>query len=261
MPAQPTLLVRTIVLPLATAVVAVVGLSACTKASPSDGGSNTPATGSATVPATGLATPPGSASIVVTPTPTPTPTATTPVSLGGTCDDLLPVSRVNGAVGKPVVGTTAYVVGVAEPNIGRLIYLNCRYGIAKRVKGKPAPGPLLEVGVSLYKTAAQASSRVQATVDDYASQGATSRPVAIGQFPGTLLVGFGSPTLVVNAGPRTVAVTLSTRVVGAAKTATALRNVASMALDGTTQFSQGGPVAVTPTPGPTDSLSPSPAAS
>jgi hypothetical protein len=166
-------------------------------------------------------------------------------------------------VGKPVVGTTAFVVGVAEPNIGRLIYLNCRYGIAKRVKGKPAPDPLLEVGVSLYKTAAQASSRVQATVNDYASQGATSRPLAIGQFAGTLLVGSGSPTLVVNAGPRTVAVTLSTRVVGAAKTATALRNVASMALDGTTKFSQGGPVAAAPaaTPGPTDSLSPSPAAS
>jgi hypothetical protein len=248
----------------ATLLVAVSVLAGCTKSSPDQPASPTGAggssvVGSSTATATGSTPAPSS-----TAAPTPTPTATRAASLGGVCDDLLPVSRIDGAVGKAVLGSTSFIVGVPEANIGRLAYLNCRYGLSKRVAGKPTPIPKVELGVSLYKTATQAAARVQATMDDYRSNNAVPTPVTIGQYAGTILVGYGAPTLVIGAGPRTVAVTISTKLLGPAPTAKALINVATLALSATEDFTQGGPVtsaSAAATADPTDSVEPSPAAS
>ena len=87
-------------------------------------------------------------------------------SLGGTCDSLLPLGQIWQSSGLTFAGLPRFVVGVPEPNIGRLAYLNCRYGIPPQHGGAPAE-PLIEIGVSLYRTTAQAQARVRGTVYDY----------------------------------------------------------------------------------------------
>lgn len=158
-----------------------------------------------------------------------------PASLGGRCSDLLPVTTIDGVLGKTVVGRSSDILGVAEPNIGRLTYLNCRYGLATAVKGKPAPTPQVEIGISLYKSAAQAAQRVQGTVEDYRSHGATQQAAAAGTYPGTILTGYGLPTIVVAAGPRTIAVTVIARLI-AGTPSTALVALAKATLEATAQY-------------------------
>ncbi|MGX7680343.1 hypothetical protein ACSMXN_15750 [Jatrophihabitans sp. DSM 45814] len=160
------------------------------------------------------------------------------------------------ASGRPFVGQTAFIVGVAEPNIGRVAYLNCKYGITTAVVNKKKVSTAkLEIGISLYKTADQASRRVQGTIDDYRSHGAASTTTAVGQYSGTVLVGYGDPTIVVGAGPRTVAVSVNAKIVPAAQQTKVLAALADAALDATEKFSQGGPVtsSASATPGSTPS--------
>ena len=170
----------------------------------------------------------------------PTATAKVEPSLGGRCEDLLPVSVVNIALRRVIVGRTAFVLGVAEPQIGRLTYLNCRYGLSAPRKGKPAPVPQVEIGLSLYSSPAQASRRVQGTVDDYLSHGAADKGVRVGQVSGTVLTGYGLPTLVAAAGPRTVAVTVSPKLVARGSTAE-LASLAKAALDASAHYVGVGP--------------------
>jgi hypothetical protein len=170
--------------------------------------------------------------------PSPTAAATGEPSLGGRCEDLLPVGVVNIALRRTVIGRTAFVLGVAEPDIGRLTYLNCRYGLAAPVKGKPAPVPQVEVGISLYQSSAQANRRIQATIDYYRAHGAVDRAVRVGSAPGTLLTGYGLPTLVVAAGPRTTAVTVTPKLLAAGATAE-LAALAKAALDATAHYTLG----------------------
>lgn len=181
-------------------------------------------------------------------TPSAAPSPTGPPSLGGRCDNLLPVNTVDEALGRPVIGKTAFVLGIAEPNIGRLTYLNCRYGIAAAVKGKPAPVPQVEIGISLYNSVAQAGRRVQGTIEDYRSHAASQQDAAVGQYSGTILLGYGGPTIVVAAGPRTVAVTVDSKLISAAPTS-ALVALAKAALDATAAY--------TGAPGAGASVSPS----
>lgn len=179
-------------------------------------------------------------------------TATAAPTLGGQCDDLLPVSAVSETLGRPVIGQTSFVLGVAEPDIGRLTYLNCRYGLGKAVRGKPAPPPQLEIGISLYKSADQAARRARGTVDDYVSHGARQIPAAVGDVPATILAGYGNPTLVAADGPRTVAVTAVPPLIATAPTVN-LVALAKAALGATSGFA--GVVGVTATPSPTGTAS------
>jgi hypothetical protein len=131
-----------------------------------------------------------------------------PADFTGTCFDLLPVTLVNAALGRPVIGKTNFVVGVAEPDIGRLAYLNCRYGIPAAVKGKPAPTAQVEIGVSLYDSVAQAARRLQGTIVNYLSNGASRADTVAGTYPVTVLTGYGDPTVVGALGQRTVAISV-----------------------------------------------------
>jgi len=177
-----------------------------------------------------------------------------PASLGGRCADLLDLSVVGEALGRPVIGRTSDIVGVAEPNIGRLTYLNCQYGLANPVKGKPAPPPQLEIGVSLYNSAAQAETRVRGTVQDYESHGARPIQVMVGSTPATILADYGYATLVVAAGPRTVAVTADPKLiaVGAGPRGN-LVALAQAALTATSNFTGVPGVTATPSASPTSS--------
>jgi len=133
--------------------------------------------------------------------------------LPGTCEDLLPLSAIDEALGRPVKGATAYVVGVAERDIGRIGYLNCRYGLPLGRAGATAT-PMIEIGVSLYETSAQAARRIPATVDDYTNHGATATQTTIGNVAATILTngvgtGYTAPTIVAATGQRTVAISIA----------------------------------------------------
>ncbi|UQX87121.1 hypothetical protein M6D93_12515 [Jatrophihabitans telluris] len=143
----------------------------------------------------------------------------------------------------PVIGQTAYIVGVPQTDIGRVAYLNCKYGITKtKVKKKTVTTTKIEVGISLYGTSQQALDRVAGTVDAYRLAGSTTSDAGVGQFSGTILMGGGElPTLVVAAGPRTVAVTVVGNLVASSKLPTTLERIAKAALDATTRFNQAGP--------------------
>lgn len=145
------------------------------------------------------------------PKPTPPPVQH---RLPGTCDSLLPLLDVEAAMGRTVTGRTQFVVGVPEPKIKRLAYLNCRYGFP-RVATRPRQ-PLVEIGISLYATAAQAHRRLKGTVDDYQFNGATVASRRVGGRAATLLSGgegpgYDVPLLVLQSGQRTIAVSLAVR--------------------------------------------------
>jgi hypothetical protein len=222
---------------VAASAVGALLLAGCSQAAaPNDGG-----TSSASSRPASSSVPSSSA-----PAPSPTAAATREPSLGGRCEDLLPTGTVNIALRRIVPGRTAFVLGVAEPDIGRLTYLNCRYGLAAPVKGKPAPVPQVEVGISLYSSPAQANRRVQATIDYYRSHGASDRAVAVGSAQGTLLTGYGLPTLVAGAGPRTTAVTVTPKLLGTGATAK-LAALAKAALDATAHYTLGTAASPSPT--------------
>lgn len=214
----------------AGALAVALALAGCTQASVPGGGA------SSTVASTPVSGTVPSASR--TASATPSAVATGEPSLGGRCEDLLPVGTVNIALRRTVIGRTTFVLGVAEPDIGRLTYLNCRYGIPAPVKGKPAPQPQVEVGVSLYHSPAQAARRIQATVEYYRAHGAGDRPAPVGSIQGTMLSGYGMPTLVVAAGPRTVAVSVSPKLLSAGSTA-GLAALAKAALDASAHYTLG----------------------
>lgn len=193
---------------------------------------------------------PSSSSAAPTPSVKTVPRATASPTLGGQCDDLLPVTVVDEALGRPVIGNTSFIRGIAEPNIGRLTYLNCRYGIPRAVKGKPAPVAQLEIGVSLYQSAARAASRLQGTIDDYRGHGASPQSLSVGATQATVLTGYGQPTLVLAAGPRTVAITIDAKLLRTAAQAT-WQTLAQTVLSATSAFD--GVAGVTATPSPTGS--------
>lgn len=140
------------------------------------------------------------------------PTSSTRTSLGGTCDTLLPASSVVDAIGgKGLDGADAFVVGDAQKDIGRLAYVNCRYGVTGT--GAAAKSKI-EVGVSLYSTPAAAATRVSATLDDYTAHGARATDTMVDSAPAKLLSGgtgadYEAPVLVLSADQRTVAVTIA----------------------------------------------------
>jgi hypothetical protein len=206
---------------LGCALVPALVLTGCSKAAKKPTASSTPSSSVASTPTSSSASA--------------TPSSTEPASLGGRCDSLLPVTTIDDALGRPVIGKTSDILGIAEPNIGRLTYLNCRYGIGATVKGKPAPTPGVEIGISLYNSAAQASRRVQGTVADYRTHGATEQSAAVNQLPASILLGYGGPTIVVAAGPRTVAVTVDAKLIAGAPTS-GLVALAKAALDATAGY-------------------------
>lgn len=133
--------------------------------------------------------------------------------------------------GASLAGTTAFVVGQPEPDIGRVAYLNCRYGVTGT---GTAATPKIEIGISLYDSAAHATARITATVDDYTAHGATATDTTVDSLTATMLTGgvgagYDVPLLVVASGQRTVAVSVASSVATGDKAvsdATALANLA-----------------------------------
>jgi hypothetical protein len=136
-------------------------------------------------------------------------------------------------LGVTFVGRTAYVVGVPEKNIGRLAYLNCRYGLGTGGKGTPS----VEVGVSLYSSPAQAQKRLAGTIEDYRDNGATQSATTVSGVEATLLTGtargYDIPLLVLAADQRTIAVSVVANLLSTAKREPAMVKLAALALSRT----------------------------
>jgi hypothetical protein len=185
--------------------------------------------------------PPSSSSVVARPTTssanrTPTPHPTIHLTrLKGTCDTLLPDDVIIQSIGGTLAGVDAFVVGAAESAIGRIGYLNCRYGVTGTGN---AATPKIEIGISLYATAARAAARISATVDDYTAHGATAAATSVNGLPGTNLTGgvgtgYDVPVLVVSSGQRTVAVSVGSGVATGAKATSDAIQLATLALNRT----------------------------
>jgi hypothetical protein len=207
------------------AAAALVALSSCSSGGPKQGSSQGPKT----------------VYVTATPTPSttsasPSPSSTAPTlakKLRGTCESLLPVFDVQDALGVDLAGRTSFVVGVAERDIGRLAYLNCRYGLGRASTAVPK----VEIGVSLYNTPAQATKRANGTVADYVDHGAAQTSVTVSGHEGSILVGSGKgydvPLLVVASGQRTIAISVPSQVVPTARRTASLSKLAQLALDRT----------------------------
>lgn len=156
--------------------------------------------------------------------------------LSGTCDTLLPDSSINAVIGgPPLAGIDSFVVGRPEPTIGRLAYLNCRYGVTGTGANAKAK---VEIGISLYSSADKASSRVAATVDDYTAHGASGQQSTVDGQSATMLTGgvgagYEDPLLVVASGQRTVAVNVAASVASGQKATDDAASLATLALKGT----------------------------
>ncbi len=207
--ARPVRLI--LLVPLVPLVLVVAGAAACSK-TPTDGGTVT-VTVDATPPApspsadqSGSASPSAPLTSASVQVPASAPTGMT--ALPGRCERLLSLDRVSTTIGAPLPGVTAFVVGTPDPDISRIAYLNCRYGMAD-VNATPT----IEIGVSLYTTAAKAADRIPANVADYESNGASAEDIRVGTIDATLLSGGGGDyagtTIVLSFGQRTVAVTAS----------------------------------------------------
>jgi hypothetical protein len=175
----------------------LVGIAALTAACTS-GGSDRPQAGGTQTAA------PSATGSAATPTATPTP------NLPAGCDQMLPFTDLDQALGRPLFGQSRYVLGVAEPAIGRTGRVTCQFGLAANGHG-PA---LLEVGVSTYKDADSATSRISASVVALRANATSQKTATVAGQQATMVGTKTDYNLVVAQGDRTVAVTLSRKLTG-----------------------------------------------
>jgi hypothetical protein len=132
------------------------------------------------------------------------PSASPAPDLPTGCDSLLPFTDLDRALGRPLFGQTVFTKGVAQPSIGRTGRITCGYGVARNGKGIPP----VEVGVSTYTDVELATKRVEATVSQLRSIGASQAEATVSGLPATVLGTGTSFTVVLAQGERTIAVTL-----------------------------------------------------
>ena len=216
---------------LVVGVLAVAALAACGSSSNSSSTHTVTITASGQ-PASGSSSASSSAS---SSSAAPTQPATPMTKFSGNCYALLTLYDVQRAAGYTIGGKTAFIVGLPDKSIGRVSYLNCRYGVPAAPKGAT---PQIEITVALYSTPAQAEKRAAGTVSDYVANGATATQVTVGDVPGTILTGglgagYNVPLLVTSSGQRTVAVSLNKSGLTAAKRTQILSDLGALALTNT----------------------------
>lgn len=160
------------------------------------------------------------------------PNASTPPGsptepLPAACPVLLPAVQVDLALGRPVGGISAEVVGDPDPDIGRLERLTCRYGPPDPAAAAGAP---VEISVSRYTDEAATAARVEATVVAERERGASARRVQVGPFVATMMLGPQTRLLVADRGDRSLAVSLAPNAVPEGLVPTVLVDLADRTL-------------------------------
>ncbi len=128
----------------------------------------------------------------------------TPAALPTGCDSMLPFTDLDQALGRPLFGRTVFTEGVAQPSIGRLGRVTCGFGLPANGRGVPP----VEVGVSTYKDVESATTRVETTISQLRSIGASQIQATVAGLPATALATGTSFTVLLAQGSRTVVVTV-----------------------------------------------------
>ncbi len=206
------------------AVAALALLAACSSGGAGQGSTQAPKTVYITASST-----PASTSASASPSTTAVPRPVT--KLTATCDSVMPLLDLQDALDVDIAGKTSFVVGLPDRGIGRLAYINCRYGLV----GGATAVPKVEIGVSLYKSAAQAAKRLDGTIADYVDHGATRTPITVSGHDGSILVGsapgYDIPLLVVASGQRTIAVSVISRLVPTSARSERLGKIGGLVVD------------------------------
>lgn len=154
------------------------------------------------------------------------PTAEPAPTLGALPDDcggVIATADVVRIVGAPLPGETTYVFADALPDIGRTGRVTCGYG-------DDGDGPKVEVTVNDYESEQAAEDRIDVTLQAASERGNEVRDQSIGTYQGYVLADDDDASIVVDAGPRTVVVTLQRDLVSAEAEVVVLERLASTVL-------------------------------
>jgi hypothetical protein len=164
------------------------------------------------------------------PTTSAAPVATTAAApafqLPATCADLLTVSEVNEALGVRLPGTSTYLLGQAEPGVGRTGRVTCGYGVTPATGTAGASDPLLQVTVATYTDTASAAVRLELAAESGRAAGAVVEDAVVPGTDAVLVAGPADTTLVAVVAARTYVVTLVPGLLDAPGTRTALTALA-----------------------------------
>lgn len=211
-----------LVAPLALA--ALASAAACQQATqqgthgPSNGGSSTRASGGSGGPAGGghggssASRRTGTTAASGKPAKPTTASSSKPgraaVTLPNNCYDVLSDQQAMTSAGKLLRGRTIYVKGVPIKQIGRTSRVTCSYGVTQAAS---AANPPLQVSLSAYSSARNATRRVVTTIVGERAGHAAASDTSVGGHDATLLAGKDGDLLVFADGKLTVAVSVSAR--------------------------------------------------
>ena len=164
--------------------------------------------------------PTASAPATTQPTAEPEPTLE---PLQNDCGGVIATADVVRIVGAPLPGETTYVFADALPDIGRTGRVTCGYG-------DEGDGPKVEVTVNDYESEEAADDRIEVTLQAASERGNEVRDQPIGSYEGYVLADDDDASIVVDAGPRTVVVTLQRDLVSAQAEVVVLEQLASTVL-------------------------------
>lgn len=156
------------------------------------------------------------------PTPTADPAATLP-PLQNDCQGVVSSAAVATIVGVPLPGETTLVVADALPQIGRTGRITCGYG-------DEGDGAKVEITINDYESADAAADRVEVTLDAAAQRGRTITEQPIGPYDAFISDGDDSTSIIVDAGTRTLVVTVEEGLVSDAAERVVLERLATAAL-------------------------------
>jgi len=150
-------------------------------------------------------------------------TSPTLTPLPDDCQAVVPSADVVAVVGAPLPGQTTYVFADPLPDIGRTGRVTCGYGDA-------GDGPKVEITLNEYETEQAAQDRVDVTLEAAAERGNEVREQPVGPYPGWIIGDPEDVSLVVDAGTRTLVVTIRRGVVTGSAEAVVLEQLAARAL-------------------------------
>jgi hypothetical protein len=156
----------------------------------------------------------------------PTPQALTLPDFPTDCTELVPTRRVRTVVAAPMPGDTTYVFADALPDIGRTARVTCGYGVGA---GR-GPGPAVEITVNDYESDEAAQARIEVTLDAAGDQGNRVQEQPVGPYDGWVISDSGAVSLVVDAGTRTLVITMKRGIVERSAEQVVLERLATEAL-------------------------------
>lgn len=174
-----------------------------------------------------LFSPSATATATATAESSPTAQATTLPEFPEDCAGLVPTSEVASVVAVPLPGDTTFVFADALPDIGRTARVTCGYGVG----AGEGEGPGVEISVNEYETEEAAQDRVDVTLQAASERGRTVAEQPVGGYDAWVLSGSdGDSSIVVDAGTRTLVVSIKRGLVDEAAETVVLEQLAARAL-------------------------------